>query len=1139
MLTSVLLLALTVTSPQATEATLYMSIDSPVSELCHPDGTVSLLAPGCSPGYIPGEPDIPLMSERVAIPEGSVPVAAHARAEVWEPVPGSYDVRPLPPPCPLLHGLDLARASLPDPAIYGTDAFWPETPVRLSGSGSSDGHVFADLEIRPLRYNPVTGELERLVSVAIAVATRPGGSPGVVRGDSEPRRMLIVTDLMLMPAFAELAQWRTDEGILTEVVSTAEVYSSTPGRDDAEKLRNYVIDYYQTDGLDFLLIGGDTDLLPFRKAYAMTCEAGMHSREDSLPCDLYFSDLDGDWDFNGNDVFGEVADSIDLYADVFVGRAPVESIDDAWAFVDKTIAYENVSETGFYQDALFCAGVLWSNPYTDSKISKNYIDEAFVPWYFDITKQYESEGTMSAAAAMIAMNEGTNFVNHDHHAWYSSLSMAEGSLGYDEMDALNSDGRYAAFMFSIGCWSAAFDFDAVGEHFVTNPNGGGTTYIGNSSYGWGSPGNPKYGYSDRVDQTLFEHLFESPGARMGQIMAQTKEEFIPYSHGENVYRWHQYQVNLLGDPALNPYRATPGLPTLECPAMVTQNTQYFPVAVMLSGTPVEGATVCIHDEGDNYLVTELDGSGSHTFELSSVVTGSMTVTVTGAGIARVSSTVPQATGPSPVISNLQIDDSSGDGHLSPGDDVHLTITLMNQGTSGMTGVELTATLASGPGTILEPWCSFGDLAPGGSAVGSEPIDVSVFESASTGQNIVLDLEITADQGTWDMTLPLLIYAPGIYYASYSIDDSYGGNDNGYPEPGETFDILANFANIGLQGATEVSVVMTDHPSWLTWDSDSAWVASIPPDGVEQLVFQATLDAAAPELAFPYLFMDISAQPFWSSEDTLRLTVGETGISEDVESGASGWTHSGTNDYWSIIDWNSHSPDHCWYCGDSGTYYPSTDCGLLSPQLVIAPDAALSFWGAFDVAIYGTDGLYVIIQPGGMLDPDTLDFIGSGGALGSGLPDGVGSDWLPHTYDLSGIPAGQTVQVEFRFVADDDSDTGVGFFIDDITVDGSYLGSMSAEAPGEPAMPILGMPCPNPSTGVFSVPVNVATDGEWAIEVFDLAGRLVCRRVAEGPHRQTMTLSLEADGERLSPGLYFVRLRTPGSAECRKLVLAGP
>jgi hypothetical protein len=119
------------------------------------------------------------------------------------------------------------------------------------------------------------------------------GSPPLERDTpAVQRRMLIVTADSLADAFIPLAQRRFDEGIVTSIVSMSQV-ASWPGRDDAEKLRNYVIQFRLEQGLDYLLLGGDTNLVPYRKAYAMTCEAGFHPREDSLPCDLYYADLDG------------------------------------------------------------------------------------------------------------------------------------------------------------------------------------------------------------------------------------------------------------------------------------------------------------------------------------------------------------------------------------------------------------------------------------------------------------------------------------------------------------------------------------------------------------------------------------------------------------------------------------------------------------------------------------------------------------------------------------------------------------------------------------------------------------------------------------------------------------------------------
>ena len=43
-------------------------------------------------------------------------------------------------------------------------------------------------------------------------------------------------------------------------------------------------------------------------------------------------------------------------------------------------------------------------------------------------------------------------------------------------------------------------------------------------------------------------LFTEDIYHIGQTLATSKALFIPFSGQENVYRWHQYEVNLLGDP---------------------------------------------------------------------------------------------------------------------------------------------------------------------------------------------------------------------------------------------------------------------------------------------------------------------------------------------------------------------------------------------------------------------------------------------------------------------------------------------------------------------------------------------------------------------------------------------------------------
>ncbi len=1083
-------------------------------------------------GTTPGEPSLPLLPVRVELTPGGRATAVRVVEASWTTLASGVYVPPLPEPMPLC--LEGPAEALPGPA-YESAGWWPERAAALQNAETDAGRPgSAELLVSPFRYSPADGELQVLTSIKVeleTVSSASGSSPPPPR-DEDARRMLIVTGDGMEAAFEELAERRTAEGIVTEVVGMDEVLASASGRDDAEALRNYVIDYRDREGLDFLLLGGDTGVVPVRYAYAMTCEAGLHPREDSLPCDLYFSDLDGNWDGNGNGLFGELADGVDLYADVYVGRAPVRDSTEASVFISKMRAYEDGLETDHYRSALFLAEILWWDPYTNSAESKDHIDEEYVPGYMDITKLYQSEGNENLATVMMALNEGTNMVNHDGHAWYNSLGIGDGYMGPEHLDAIDSDGRFASVMYSIGCWSAAYDFDAVAEHFVNNPEGCGVSYIGNSSYGWGSPGNPCYGYSDALDHVYFQLMFGERSLTNGELMALVKEYFIPFSRWENVYRWHQYEVNLLGDPAFRPYRDDPAVPTLSVPELVGPGTSVVPVVV--SGAEVEGLTVCVMDDGGNHQVAELDASGSHTFVLEGQAQGDLTVTVTGAGVRRTSVTVAEAQGPSPTVTGLEVDDVPGLGHLSPGAAADLLVTVTNQGTQGLSGLSLTVDSVSGPATLTQASGSFGDLDPGGSAVCSPPLSLAVDGAARTGQVVTLSGTLSSVEGEWDLLLPMLVHAPGIYFSSYDIDDTAGGDGDGVAEAGESFVLEVGVANLGLLAALDLEAAMESTETWLEVTQGSAAADSVPAGGTVTLLFAASLDAAAPEPSFPWMGLSFEAGPTgYTGEDSLMLTVGETGISNDVEGGEAGWIHSGTLDLWEITEDESHSGSHSWRCADADGYVPGMDCSLLSPELVLSPCAGMTFWSMFDVALYGSDGLYVILNDLDAAASDTLDFVGSGGALGGGAR-GTGTGWVPREYDLSGYPAGTRATVELRFVSDLDGEVGGGFCIDDITVEGAYARETGVVGTAPAPPPVMGAPRPNPASGSVSVPVSIDGPGQWELLLFDLSGRMVGSRPGEGPFLGSLEMAVGG----LPGGVYVLMLDCPEGSRAAPVVLLG-
>jgi len=119
----------------------------------------------------------------------------------------------------------------------------------------------------------------------------------------------------------------------------------------------------------------------------------------------------------------------------------------------------------------------------------------------------------------------------------------------------------------------------------------------------------------------------------------------------------------------------------------------------------------------------------------------------------------------------------------------------------------------------------------------------------------------------------------------------------------------------------------------------------------------------------------------------------------------------------------------------------------------------------DITTYGSDGLYVLVGYDG--DWDTLDYIGSGGALDSILNFGV--DWVPVRYDLNMYEAGDTLQVKFIFVSDG-ADVAEGVYIDDI-----YVG----KAVPQPFVRLLSA---YPVTGVTGeIVISLINDGNTVID----------------------------------------------------------
>lgn len=173
------------------------------------------------------------------------------------------------------------------------------------------------------------------------------------------------------PNFQTLADWKESRGIRTAIVTVEDIYADYSGKDNQERIRNFIRDAYANNATDYVLLGGDADgqdvggesgdnIVPVRGLWAWDYETD----PPNIPSDLYYSCLDGSYDYDGDGVYGEPNDGpgggeVDLLAEVYVGRAPVDLAEELANFVTKTIGYEQSAEDPYLKEAWMVGELLW------------------------------------------------------------------------------------------------------------------------------------------------------------------------------------------------------------------------------------------------------------------------------------------------------------------------------------------------------------------------------------------------------------------------------------------------------------------------------------------------------------------------------------------------------------------------------------------------------------------------------------------------------------------------------------------------------------------------------------------------------------------------------------------------------------
>jgi hypothetical protein len=183
---------------------------------------------------------------------------------------------------------------------------------------------------------------------------------------------LIISRPIFLEELEPLKLDKEQKGLIVTIVTVEDIIASQDGRDIQEKIRNYILNKYQNDQVDYLLLVGTPDAddnpkedtilvpvtldkeweLPIRYVY---CPAVVNP--DTLtyvPCEMYYSNLHGNWDDDMDGRYGESwkdnldgIDEVDWLPEIAIGRIPCRTEADLTIYINKLIAtdYSNLTNS--------------------------------------------------------------------------------------------------------------------------------------------------------------------------------------------------------------------------------------------------------------------------------------------------------------------------------------------------------------------------------------------------------------------------------------------------------------------------------------------------------------------------------------------------------------------------------------------------------------------------------------------------------------------------------------------------------------------------------------------------------------------------------------------------------------------------
>ncbi len=365
-----------------------------------------------------GDPLLPNYLVYVILSENSDHLDTQFQIEAQEELSGTFELPVKQPEVPTLSTSAPGRPTSLRPALQNSTESFPCAPVEFVHAGTIRGYRIGVYRVWPFQYVPATGKLilnskitwssrfetdptQRLFYKVISDPFRQLVNGMVVNRDdiqrlyprsdfNSPRvdfdYLIITSPGSLSTAFQALADYKISRGVSATVIDTSTIYATYAGADNQAKIKACIQDYALNSATIWVLLGGDDTIVPDRNCYGWVLTSDGPAEETTIPTDLYYAGLDQmDWNQDGDAHACEPntdGDTVDLYPDVFIGRAPVRTSSEADAFIDKVIDYVDTPPTSNFVEQMLLSGVhLWNT--WDGRSDADWRTEQFWMDYID------------------------------------------------------------------------------------------------------------------------------------------------------------------------------------------------------------------------------------------------------------------------------------------------------------------------------------------------------------------------------------------------------------------------------------------------------------------------------------------------------------------------------------------------------------------------------------------------------------------------------------------------------------------------------------------------------------------------------------------------------------------------------------